>query len=123
MKAGLHYTRHLPHHAPEGSPLFVTWNFKGAMPADAVEGLRQKRECLERQPARPGETPAGRSIRENEVLFAAADRYLDQTVDGPMLLKEPAAAKIVDDAIRFGAGARATICSLGASCRTTCMCC
>jgi hypothetical protein len=24
--------RHLPHRAPEGSPIFLTWNLKGAMP-------------------------------------------------------------------------------------------
>jgi putative transposase len=40
------------------------------------------------------------------VIFAAADRYLDQAVLGPMHLKDPGAAKIVEDAILFGAGER-----------------
>ena len=47
------YTRHLPHHTPEGFPLFLTWNLKGAMPRSALEDLKQKRKRLEEQlPAR-----------------------------------------------------------------------
>jgi hypothetical protein len=40
------------------------------------------------------------------LIFAAADRYLDQAVLGPMHLKDSGAAKIVEDAILFGAGER-----------------
>src|SRR5262249_30720679 len=58
------------------------------------------------QPTRPGETLAGRRIRENKILFALADRFLDQAVEGPMHLKDPRAAKIVEDSILFGAGER-----------------
>ncbi len=66
----------------------------------------QKRERLERQAPRPGETSLQRSIRENKILFAAADRYLDRALEGPMHLKDPGAANIVEDAILFGAGER-----------------
>jgi putative transposase len=106
MPVNLNYTRHLPHQAPAGSPIFVTWNLKGAMPGAAIEELKQKREGLERQPARAEETSAERSIRENKILFAAADRYLDQAIEGPMQLKDPRAVEIVEDAILFGAGER-----------------
>jgi putative transposase len=106
MTANLNYTRHLPHRAPEGFPIFVTWNLKGAMPAPVIEALKQKRGRLERQPPRRGETSAERSIRENKILFAAADQFLDRAVDGLMHLKEPGVAKIVEDAILFGAGER-----------------
>jgi putative transposase len=106
MTANLNYTRHLPHQAPEGSPIFVTWNLKGAMPAPVIEELKQKRHALERQRPRPGETSAERSIRESKILFAAADRFLDQAVGGPMHLKDPGAAKMVEDAVLFGAGER-----------------
>ena len=72
------------------------------MPVLAIEELKHKRETLERQPPRVAETSAARSIRENKVLFAAADRFLDKAVEGPMHLKDPRAARIVEDAILFG---------------------
>jgi putative transposase len=106
MTANLNYTRHLPHLAPEGCPIFVTWNLKGAMPVAAIAELKKKREGLETQPPRPGETSAERSVRENKILFAAADQFLDQAVEGPMHLKDPRAARIVEDAILFGVGER-----------------
>jgi hypothetical protein len=76
------------------------------MPTAAILELKQKRENLERQPARPRETSAARCIRVNKLIFAAADRYLDQAVLGPMHLKDPGAAKIVEDTILFGGGER-----------------
>ena len=76
------------------------------MPTAAIFELQQKRKHLERQPARPRETSAARCIRENKLIFAAADRYLDQAVLGPLHLKDPEVAKIVEDAILFGAGER-----------------
>ncbi|HZW30155.1 MAG TPA: transposase [Isosphaeraceae bacterium] len=40
------------------------------------------------------------------MAVAMADRFLDQSTDGPMHLKDPRAAKIVEDSILFGAGDR-----------------
>ncbi len=99
--------RHLPHQIPEGFPVFLTWNLKGAMPRATIEDLRRERRRLEGQPPRPGESGADRRVREGKRLFAAADRFLDEVEgDGPMHLKDPRAAKIVEDAILFGAGER-----------------
>jgi REP element-mobilizing transposase RayT len=106
MTDGLNYSRHLPDYVPAAFPIFVTWNLKGAMPARAVEALEQKRRILESQPARKGEIPADRIIRESKILFAIADRYLDEASQGPMHLKDAKAAKIVEDAILFGVGER-----------------
>jgi REP element-mobilizing transposase RayT len=100
------YTRHLPHLIPVGFPIFVTWNLKGSMPKTAVEVLRHERERLANQPPRPMESAAERRLRENKLIFAAADRFLDQAVDGPMYLKDLRAARIVEDSILFGAGDR-----------------
>jgi REP element-mobilizing transposase RayT len=100
------YMRHLPHQVPEGFPIFLTWNLKGAMPRAAIEELRRERRRLGDQAPRPGETAAGRRIRENKQLFAAADRFLDQAGEGPMHLKDPRAARIVEDSLLFGAGER-----------------
>ncbi len=101
-----HYTRHLPHVVPAGFPIFVTWNLKGAMPKAAVEGLLRERERLRNQTPRAGETDAQRRLRESKLMFAAADRFLDLAADGPMHLKDPQSAGIVEDAILFGAGDR-----------------
>jgi REP element-mobilizing transposase RayT len=100
------YTRHLPHQVPEGLPIFVTWNLKGAMPRAAVEGLLRERQRLENQAPRPGETASARRLRENKMLFAAADRFLDRALEGPMHLKDPRAAAIVEESLLFGAGDR-----------------
>ena len=35
-----------------------------------------------------------------------SDRFLDQAQDGPLHLKDPKAAKIVEDSVLFGAGDR-----------------
>ncbi|MHB1560622.1 MAG: transposase, partial [Isosphaeraceae bacterium] len=100
------YTRHLPHQIPAGLPIFLTWNLKGAMPGAAIEELRRERRRLDDQADRVGETGPQRRIRENKMIFAAADRFLDRAAEGPMHLKDPCAAKIVEDAILFGAGDR-----------------
>ena len=100
------YTRHLPHEVPDGFPIFLTWNLKGAMPQAAIEKLFKERERLEKQPPRSGELIAARKLREDKLIFAMADRFLDMAVDGPLHLKDPLAAKIVEDSILFGAEER-----------------
>jgi putative transposase len=97
-----YYRRHLPHEVPDDVPIFVTWNLKGAMPAAAIARLRGERERLERQPARSGELPRDRRIRESKILFGMADKVLDAATEGPLHLKDPRAAKIVEDSIFFG---------------------
>ena len=100
------YERHLPHEIPEGYPIFLTWNLKGAMPQAAIVKLRQERERLEKQAVRSGESADARKLREDKLIFAMSDRFLDQAKDGPLHLKDAMAAKIVEDSILFGAGDR-----------------
>jgi REP element-mobilizing transposase RayT len=100
------YQRHLPHQFPEGVPIFLTWNLKGAFPDEVVERLQRYRESLEKTPARAGETARERRIREDKLVFLMADRFLDAATEGPMYLKDPAAAKIVEDSITFGIAER-----------------
>lgn len=101
------YHRHLPHEMPEDVPLFITWNLKGAMPAEAAARLAGERERLRQQPARTGESARDRRVRESKVIFGMADKVLDAATSGPMHLQDPRAAKIVEDAILFGAVGRA----------------
>jgi len=96
------YERHLPHQVPGGHPIFLTWNLKGAFPAEVIETLREARERFEKEPARNGETAAQSKLRSDKILFGMSDRYLDRTDRGPLFLKESASAEIVEDSILFG---------------------
>ncbi len=100
------YARHLPHQVPNGFPIFLTWNLKGAMPRSAIDEFVRERQCLEAQGPRPQESAIERRIRESKRIFASIDRFLDRALDGPMHLQDPRAARIVEDAIVFGAGER-----------------
>jgi len=100
------YHRHLPHQVPEGFPIFLTWNLKGALPAEAIARLNAERERLARQPERRGESRRDRQIRDGKLVFAMADRYLDGACSGPLDLKIPAAAKIVEDSVLYGTSER-----------------
>ncbi len=97
------YERHLPHQIPEGKPIFLTWNLKGAFPADVVELIRQEGERLKAEPSREGESTAERKIRHAKIAFAMSDRFLDTASGGPLDLSVPANASIVEGAILFGA--------------------
>ena len=99
MPTKRNYARHLPHQAPAGFPIFLTWNLKGAMPNAAIDAVRRERERLQKQPARARETTSRRRIRENKIVFAMADRFLDEAVDGPMHLRDHDAAQIDEDLI------------------------
>jgi putative transposase len=100
------YRRHLPHQIPEETPIFVTWNLKGAIPALVAARLRSERELLEKQPTKQGESPRERALRLGKLFFAKTDDFLDNTTEGPLHLKDPACAKIVEDAILFSAAER-----------------
>jgi type I restriction enzyme R subunit len=98
----LSYHRHLPHQVPEGFPIFLTWNLKGALPREVIDMLRRERRRLEREPPRPSEPTKDRQMRHDKLIFAMADRFLDRNDEGPTYLKDPTAAKIVEDSILFG---------------------
>jgi hypothetical protein len=100
------YRRHLPHQIPEDTPIFVTWNLKGSLPADVRKQIQQERERLQRLAPSPGESRTERSIREAKLLFAMTDRILDATEEGPMDLKDPRAAAIVEQALVAGVPVR-----------------
>ena len=96
------YERHLPHQIPEGFPIFITCNLKGAIPEEVRERFLRERERLEREPFRPAESQNARRIRHSKIIFAMTDGFLDGQKTGPLYLREPDAAKLVEDAILFG---------------------
>jgi putative transposase len=100
------YYRHLPHQIPEGFPIFLTWNLKGAMPKAVIRQLQRERNQLELEPSRTGETKRHRSIRHSKLLFARADAFLDTCQSGPLVLGDHQAAAIVENAILLDAVSR-----------------
>src|SRR5262249_16664217 len=71
---------HLPHWHPENAAIFLTWRLYGSLPAPSPEFLR---------------LPAGKR-------FAAQDGPLDGA-SGPHHLNNPALARVVAAAIKYGA--------------------
>jgi putative transposase len=96
------YQRHLPHQIPTGHPIFLTWNLKGAVPRQVLDELNELRKQVERAPEISEETPEARKNRMGKILFARQDGWLDNATNGPLHLKDPGAAQIVVESIRFG---------------------
>src|SRR2546425_1749321 len=98
------YRRKLPHWHPDGATLFVTWRLKDSLPKPALERIQETGKLLEREVASPGETLDDRKVRHFKKLFALADDILDRATDGPLWLKEPAVASMVEEVLlnRYG---------------------
>jgi REP element-mobilizing transposase RayT len=97
------YRRHLPHQVPANTPIFLTWNLKGAVTREMYDSIEWERLRLAALSVREGEAQPERKIRENKLLFAYGDRLLGQATRGPMFLGEAPIAQIVIDSIMFGA--------------------
>jgi REP element-mobilizing transposase RayT len=78
------YRRNLPHWQPESASIFVTWRLYGSLPKGFTEHLRK-------QSNEPGRQ------------FINADCILDAGSTGPLWLKEPGIACLVEEAIQKGA--------------------
>ena len=94
-----YYERNLPHWLPEGRELFVTWRLAGSLPAK----LRG---------------PVGRLVDGRR--FVELDQILDSGRMGPLWLKRDEIARIVVEAIDYGAQVQKfyetlAICSYGQS--------
>ncbi len=100
------YRRHLPHQIPEGVPIFLTWNLKGALPKEATQRLQCRRKELEIEPRRQNESDYERAIRHGKLMFAETDDCLDNCSVGPLYLKDADCAKIIEEAILFGVAVR-----------------
>jgi type I restriction enzyme R subunit len=102
----MQYRRHLPHQVPPDTPIFLTWNLKGALPAEARARLQRERIQLEQEPPRAGESVRDRALRHGKLLFAQTDDFLDHATSGPLYLRDSASAQIVENAILFEANVR-----------------
>ena len=78
------YRRNLPHWQPDESAIFVTWRLWGSLPKGFAERLRKWNDDPQKQ-------------------FLKADGMLDTVSAGPLWLKNPEIAGIVERAIHRGA--------------------
>ncbi|MEN6624838.1 MAG: transposase [Candidatus Sumerlaeia bacterium] len=93
---GRFYQRHLPHGAPDDSPIFITWNLKGALPQLALDRIHHLREQFNKTKIRPSEIA--------KRIFRISEEFLDRAQSGPLYLKDPEIALIVVDNLIAGAG-------------------
>lgn len=92
-----YYHRHLPHWAPTGRPVFVTWNLKGALPSHVLNEIARFRAAKRKI---DGGNEAERSAA---AIFKMTDDYLDKSQEGPLWLRDDNLAKIVTETILQGA--------------------
>jgi putative transposase len=93
------YRRNLPHWHPPGAAIFVTWRLKDSLPASAVKRLRETHLLLKREAEQRNVSIEDLNLRINKKLFAMMDEVLDRAENGPTWLRQPAIAKIMQDAL------------------------
>src|SRR3989442_14777979 len=93
------YKRKLPHWQPDGAVVFRAWRLKDSLPKSALYRIEQTRELLAREIDKPGESVGDRKIRHFKRLFALADDLLDRAQEGPLWLKIPEVASMIEDAL------------------------
>ena len=93
------YRRNLPHWHPPGAPIFVTWRLKGSLPDSAIKRLRVTHKMLKREAARSNKPIEALNLRINKKLFAMLDDFLDKAADGPMWLRQPAIAEMIQNTL------------------------
>jgi hypothetical protein len=81
------YQRHLPHQIPERTPIFLTWNLKGALPDDVLREMELLDQQADLKPRRAGETSATRRERLAKQRFARRDDYLDSRKNGAFVFE------------------------------------
>jgi len=99
------YRRNLPHWHPEGKAIFITWRLFGSLP----KGVAPERSHWARKSdtATPGCVPesTGRSACATESAgreFRRMDAELDKGATGPLWLRDPKIASLVEDTIFRG---------------------
>lgn len=95
------YRRHLPHQIPDNTPIFLTWNLKGALPKARLIEL-QEQDRLDREQAK--KLADKQDLEQNlaKKKFARRDNYLDTATRGPNELAIPEIANLVEQAILLG---------------------
>lgn len=97
------HANRLPHWQQENSTYFVTFRLADSLPAGLVAQWGNEREAWLRWNPRPWSPKQEREYRER--FTAAIERWLDDC-HGECLLRQPALARVVADALGFFEGDR-----------------
>jgi len=101
-----YYRRHLPHYQPPGAIYHVVFRLAGSLPVKAIEELRQEREQAERLIEQTREEQErNRLFNEHRwIQFEKFDQLLDTSSTGPLWLKQPEIAELVEEALHHRDG-------------------
>jgi REP element-mobilizing transposase RayT len=100
----IYYRRKLPHWHPPGVPVFLTWRLFGSLPASAIDSLIQKQQLLHRELSTIDSTDDDSRLRKYKRLFAMIDTTLDNAKYGPLWLKDPIMASMIQDILMLRCG-------------------
>jgi putative transposase len=93
------YRRSLPHWHPEGATVFVTWRLFGSLPPKTIERYLLACKLLERNHQKTLEYQETLQLRKSRRLFAFIESVLDRPSEGPLWLKQPKIAGMVQNAL------------------------
>jgi REP element-mobilizing transposase RayT len=94
--SGVVYRRNLPHWHPPGASIFLTWQLYGCLPQAVINNLRMTRQALlEKKVGVSSGWTADERLVEYKRFFAKVDAILDKAEAGPVWLKQPDIATIV----------------------------
>jgi putative transposase len=78
------YRRNLPHWFPHGASIFITWRLAGSLPAVAKSRLPQRKK------------------KDAGEAFRTLDRMFDLQESGPLWLKQPEIAELIERSFYVG---------------------
>jgi len=105
MEPNIFYRRRLPHIQPPEGCYTVTYRLAGTLPKSIVQKLKEayqanKQEILDQYNGQ--EEAAKEELKAlREAYFEKTDRYLDQALEGPTWLSDPAIAEIIKESLHF----------------------
>lgn len=89
------YRRNLPHWFPRGATIFVTWRLFDSLRPSSIQQLKEVRTRLQNQPTPANTDPTDWELRKRKKIFAVLDSMLDHFETGPMWLKRPEIADLI----------------------------
>ena len=102
----IYYERHLPHYQPPDATLFITFRLAGSLPVHVIEQLRREAQFIEQQLTAivdRGER-ARTAYAQHLRMFGRWDAALDNAVDVPRWLEQPAIAACVAEGLHWRDG-------------------
>ncbi len=96
----IYYQRNLPHRLPPDETLFITFRLADSLPQAVLQHLRVDFDAAEEDAENEG------SYARQRRYFGRFDSCLDAATTGPVWLRQPALARLVQQALHFYDGKR-----------------